>query len=502
MTTFIEDIENYLDTEIVDDKDLVSIILRVGLSAYTKNPLNLMVKAPSSEGKSYAVNQVISLFPNEDVLFLGGMSPSALIHERGIIVDENDHPIEDRVDTLDNEIRQCHDTNRKRELEQQKRALLNNSRNLIDMGGKILVFLDTPDWNLWRKLKPILSHDRESIQFKVTDKTGKGTLMTKNTIIRGWPAVIYCSAKNEEGFPDWAEIETRFLIASPNTEIAKYKKANHLTATKQSIPHFAETMLCSDPRGKDRSKCYVGLLKKMICEISQDGNGVYNPFYRIIAELLPSNEGAMMRVAKQFFALCNLETFINSYQRCKIVYEKDQTKKECPIVSLHEIERTILLLGKPSHLPPDKVKFFEQVFEKAVAGKIDGEITSADLAVKYREITGKSTNPKKILENYLTPLYYAGVLASRTNPNDARGYLYKKISDIIKREFDYIREKIIEQSKADPLFVKTGIDELEKHSTGYTLYIIDKGRNTLPKEHLQEILLGQNQTNVTSSAQA
>ena len=54
----IEQIENYLDTRIKNDPILVRQILRVGFSAYTNNPINLAVLAPTSEGKTYATVQV------------------------------------------------------------------------------------------------------------------------------------------------------------------------------------------------------------------------------------------------------------------------------------------------------------------------------------------------------------------------------------------------------------------------------------------------------------
>ena len=96
----IEQIENYLNTVIMDEKILVKKILRVGFSAYTNNPINLGLMAPSSEGKTYAVVHVMELFPKEDVIFVGGMSPTAFIHERGIMVNENNESIEAKIQEL------------------------------------------------------------------------------------------------------------------------------------------------------------------------------------------------------------------------------------------------------------------------------------------------------------------------------------------------------------------------------------------------------------------
>jgi hypothetical protein len=168
--TILDNIMSYLNTQIVDDEELVRTVVMVALSAYTKNPINLMIKAPTSEGKTYAATKVLNLFPNEDVLFLGGMSPTALVHERGILVDEDNEPVEEKLEELNKKISSCANFKEKGRLEKERREILKKTKNLVDLSNKILLFLDTPNWELLRKLKPILSHDKEEIEFKITDK--------------------------------------------------------------------------------------------------------------------------------------------------------------------------------------------------------------------------------------------------------------------------------------------------------------------------------------------
>ena len=38
------------------------------LSAYTNNPINLAINAPSGEGKNYILQKVGELFPDNDVI--------------------------------------------------------------------------------------------------------------------------------------------------------------------------------------------------------------------------------------------------------------------------------------------------------------------------------------------------------------------------------------------------------------------------------------------------
>jgi len=371
----ITQIEKYLNTQILDDPELVAIVLRTMLSAYTSNPLNLMIKAPTSEGKTYAATQVQKIFPEKDILLLGGMSPTALIHDQGIMVDQDDNPIEEKLQELHEKLQKNKKTNIQKEID----LLIKNSRDLIDLSGKVLLFLDSPNWELWKKIKPILSHDAEKIEFKITDKKGGG-LRTKIVILKGWPAVIYCSAKNEEHYDEWDEIESRFIIVSPNNRTAKYKKANHLTAIKFGTPDFA-AKLFQDPWEKIQSIENIKKIKHSL-ESFAGKNNIFNPFSGIIADLLPNKEGPSMRLSERFHRLCNLETLINEQNRCYLVNSSTNSTQRYPITSLEDIDRVIGLVGESNSIPPEKIRFFQQIFETTEKEHLEG-ITTAQLAKKY-----------------------------------------------------------------------------------------------------------------------
>lgn len=507
----IKRIIDYLNTQIKDDAKLIKTILMAGLSAYTSKPLNLMIKAPFSEGKSYSAMQVLNQFPRKDVLFLGGMSPTALVHEQGTLVDENSISIEETLAELHQKITKCKDNKEKQELEEQRRNILKNSKNLVDLKGKILVFVDNPNWELWRKLKPILSHDREEIEFKITDRKSN-SLYTKSTIIRGWPAVICCSAKNEEMYQDWEEIQSRFLIISPNADVLKYKKANQFIALKNSTPGFAKAMYNNEIE-RDNIQYTIEQIEKRLVQI-RDPDICFNPFNQIIAELLPSNEGSTMRITEKFFALCNLETQVNAENRCKLQNERC-VDIEYLITDIADIENTIELLDNPTMLPPDKVKFVKEILKPAIAEVLDGYITTTVLAEKYKKTYGKPITPKKILENYLKPLESVGIIEWKYDANDRRVHLYRLASEIKDNTFDYIKSKIIEYSKNNPSHVESYIEELAdnssmapfKHDTGKrssthptidNIYILDPDGNIIPRDNVQSFLLSDpgSQTNI------
>lgn len=57
-----------------EEKRLVKQILYCMLSAYTNNPINLAINAPTGEGKNYILQKVGDLFPDNDVIFLAGLT--------------------------------------------------------------------------------------------------------------------------------------------------------------------------------------------------------------------------------------------------------------------------------------------------------------------------------------------------------------------------------------------------------------------------------------------
>jgi hypothetical protein len=113
----------------------------------------MSVNAPSGSGKNHDIDIVAGLFPQEDIVRLGGISDKALFHSRGIQVVKNDktgiyEPIEpfiasidEQIEELENAIAELGEDNKqlirdkkcqKAELEKKKKELLNRTQKLID----------------------------------------------------------------------------------------------------------------------------------------------------------------------------------------------------------------------------------------------------------------------------------------------------------------------------------------------------------------------------------
>ena len=68
-------------------------IVYIALNKNSTNPLNLLILAPTSEGKTHPVIKTLAYWPDFEVMYLGSMSPKVLIRMHGETVDENNEPI-------------------------------------------------------------------------------------------------------------------------------------------------------------------------------------------------------------------------------------------------------------------------------------------------------------------------------------------------------------------------------------------------------------------------
>ena len=198
--SWINNTENNNNTIIDDGRDLKSKILNYGfadyviktakktvksedslirqvfytvLSAYSNKPISIGIKAPTSEGKTYVVKEVImKFFPKKDVWVIGSMSPKVIIRQKGKFVDgDTNQLLEPKIRELKKQISSIKDAETKEKLQEQLQELLDNSKMVIDLSNKIFVFLEPPHPQTWEILKAILSHDSWEIEHPFVDKT-------------------------------------------------------------------------------------------------------------------------------------------------------------------------------------------------------------------------------------------------------------------------------------------------------------------------------------------
>ena len=459
----IKQIEAYLDTQVKDDPRLVKQLLRVYFSAYTKSPINMAILAPSSDGKTHATVQVSKIFPKEDFISVGRLSPTALIHQQGILVDEFGNSIEDKLKSLDLDIMEASKAGQKERVEELKnemKELFKNAKNMVDLNNKVLLFLDNPSPMTYEVLKPILSHDKYEILYKTTK--GDGSLKVKETIIRGWPATIVCSAKNEAKNEVWPEIETRFFMSSPNNTVSKYKNANQLTSQKMGLPSWSSDIY---DNSDDRKWC--GIYVNEIIQQLKSRKDFWHPLYEILDQFFPSNQGIMMRHYKRLLSFCNVESMINADQRPTIQFKNRKNEMIRTFVgTLQDIEDAIDVIGNLSVIPPEKLKFYDNVFlpefeeknkkqtdlteqQQKILGK-EG-ITSDQLAEKYTKVFLKPITAKQIRESYLNLLRDEGLIYAEQDEDSKRLLRYFPTNSIAIHNLGDLKSSIISNSPISKL---------------------------------------------------
>ncbi|MDN5866822.1 MAG: bifunctional DNA primase/polymerase [Candidatus Nitrosocosmicus sp.] len=312
----VEYVINTAQKTIKQENSLTRLILYTALSAYTKEPVNLGIMAPTSEGKTYPVNETIKFLPKQDVWLIGSMSPKVIIRDRGITVDENNNPIDGTIKELRKLIKMEKKEDKKEELIQQLQSLYENSKVLIDLTNKILIFLEPPHQETWDILKPILSHDSEFIEHPYVYKTETGGQAVKHVVTRGWPSCIFCSAKDESNWPTWPEIQSRFFITSPNMIRQKYEESNLLIGQRQGLPSLVQEQLIVSLEEIQQAENCILLIKKEL--LKNYDNGVWIPYYNIFSQSLPSEKGTDVRLTMRIVSLLKLITKINLFTRFKL----------------------------------------------------------------------------------------------------------------------------------------------------------------------------------------
>ena len=238
------------------------------LSAYSNNPINLAINAPSGVGKNYVINIVSSLFPQTDIVSLAGMTEKALFHRSGILVIKNEsgeyESIETKINEIDNEIEKKEfelsknkdNKNLKqafqdviKTIKNRKKDLLKDAKKLIDLSGKVIIFLDTPPEQLLSGLLPLLSHDKFEVEYEFVDT--HNSIKTKSNVLKGWPAVIFAQAIDYSHYKRILETQRRFITTNPTMSKEKYDKAINLISNKYSVPDLIyQNEIVSDDKKK------------------------------------------------------------------------------------------------------------------------------------------------------------------------------------------------------------------------------------------------------------
>ncbi|CAN5511570.1 hypothetical protein BH18THE2_BH18THE2_27650 [soil metagenome] len=450
---------------------LVRLLVFVGLTVYSFNPLCIGIRAPTSEGKTYAViESILNFFPKQDVWLIGSMSPKTLIRQHGILVDNNGCPLDARIKILKKQIMKESGKkgsyDKKIELEEELEKLYSVGKYLIDLHGKILVFLEPPRPELWEIIKPILSHDAWEIEHPYVD----ADLKTRNVVTRGWPVCIFCSAKDESKWDIWPEIQSRFLIASPNMTQEKYLESNKLTFQRLGLPGFVQNNVIVSPTEVGLARKCILYLKQRIhelCPVNHISNEnkpltpIWIPYQEYLAESLPHNRGSSMRTAAHIGSLLKIVTLARSQYRLDCGIEKSVIARPEDLVEVLQITRN-MTRSNYNGVPAHKIEFMKEIFSPIFKSKKEpdkdkkGErqekiigVTSSELCTLYKKKRGRGINTDNLKKQYLNEMLANDLIGETVSEIDKRYHIYYPLVEIEEDSTKTQKERITKLSNDD-----------------------------------------------------
>jgi len=476
-----------LGTIIKDDEYSVKQTYLHTLSAYVE-AANLQSLAPTSEGKTYVIVNTTSVFPKSDVWPLGGLSPTALVHQRGTLVDRDSRePIEEKINELQdsrNEAKFIEDKAERqtalRKIDREIREVLQNSENEINLENIIITFLDKPHYQTMEALKPLLSHDSFETTYKFTNRSQKLGLAAETTRLKGWPVALVASTKTAANDDTWAEIVSRFDTIQPNMTPQKYRAAVELTAQRKGIPQVAQNAIL----GLDKLEEARDITEKIIEELKQIKainkterapvpNLFWVPFYEQLGRDLPAEVGRHMRDSNRFFTILQMHAAANVFNRPRLIIDG----KPSIIVTRRDYHaaKELYFSGDRgeslmSGIPERVLNWFDVVFmpcwarvqqdwidrcEEAGQTALDEGnrnvdfggppvwVTTAMLTDQTKNAWTQTLTTDHIRKNYLAELEKAGYVDVQDHPTDKRAKHYRPLVENNTRKKRYLDDSAI-----------------------------------------------------------
>jgi len=368
------------------------------LSAYTESSqLNISFNAPSSTGKSYIPTEIAQLFPSEDVLEIGYCSPTAFFHDSG---------------EFNKEI----------------------NGYLVDLSRKIMIFLDQPHTLLLQHLRPLLSHDKKEISIKITDKSKKGGLKTKNIFLRGFPAVVFCTA----GLKIDEQETTRFLLLSPETNSEKVREAINQKIKKETNGELYRTTLENDPGRKMLKERIKAIKQAKIREIKIGSpEKIREAFFTENKILKPRNQRDIGRIISLIKAFALLNLWFREKTGSTITTNEDDIKQAFIVWdSISESQEL--------NLPPFIYQIYKEIILPAWANKSYHGLSRKEISKEHLRVYGRILADWVLRQQIIPMLENSGLISQEPDLNDKRRILICPIDNSNKNEVE--TEKNIESS--------------------------------------------------------
>jgi hypothetical protein len=275
---------------------------------------------------------------------------------------------------------------------------------------KILIFLDQPHDSLLHRLRSLLSHDKRRLIFKITDRTAQYGLKTKTVVIRGFPTVIFCSAKYSMDDQE----RTRMLVLSPEKDQEKLESSIDLLAEKLSDRKKYTKELESNARRKwlkDRVKLTKEANVEEIIIKHEDKEYMLKRFHEEHPNLIPRYQRDFPRL----IALAKAYALLNLFSRKKTKDGHSITATREDIEVGYELYKQISEANELG-LPPEVYNIYQKVLKPNL---IDEGILLKEFDRFYYKVYHKPLGIRR-RDSVLNLLCSAGLVLLEPDPKDRR----------------------------------------------------------------------------------
>jgi len=381
----ILELNRILATTVKRDEPAKAITFLGMLNAQTEeDQFNLAYQAESSTGKSYIPLELIAYFPEDDQRIYAGASPTSFFHEIG-----------------------QWDKNRK--------------VIVVDLAGKIVIFMDQPHWMLMERLRPLLSHDRKVLVYKITDKREKAGLRTKTVEILGYPTVVFCTAK-----PTLEDQErTRLWLLSPEITHEKLLDSLRLITAKETHLQRFRIFIESHPLRRWLKARIEGIRNTGIRNVViPNGDRILDRFLTRKTHLNPRDTRDYPRLLRLIKANALLNCFAREKEDHQTIIANDDDVEAG--FQLYESVAKSNELG----LSPETYRIFEDVI--IPLSKDGNGITRKEITHSYFELYHRPLADDRLRRQIIPALESAGLVSQEANPMDRREMLlYPTVSSPI-----------------------------------------------------------------------
>lgn len=354
------------------------------LSAYTNDSqVNISFNAPSSTGKSFIPLEVASLFPAEDLIEVAYCSPTAFFHSNG-------------------------------KFDKEKEGYI------VDLSRKIIIFLDQPHSLLLQHLRPLLSHDKQEICLKITDKSQKAGLRTKNVYLIGYPSVVFSTA----GLSIDEQEATRFLLLSPEITEEKIRESIISRIKKGSDYGLYLADLESNKARMELKARIKAIKEKQVTDIKiSSPDLIEKTFFRKVGRLKPRHSRDVGRVVGlvKTFALLNL--WFRDWDGDSLIANEEDVKEAFAVWDLISESQEL-------NLPPYVYNMYKDIvltgfLEKNShrQGKPWVGLTRQEIMQKHADCYSRFLPDWQLRQQIIPPLETAGLIAQIPDVMDHRRML-------------------------------------------------------------------------------